>query len=188
VPSEPELGGYYHEFFLRDKPHLAAQMFCKNARSKLAMEAVSETVQQSKPAPVVPTEPVPTAAPQMQQTQQQFTPSSAAFLAALQQKVPDASNNQMKSFPSYGNNPLQLLQLQMEIMQQEQSMRLERLQKEQAMRMLMEHAALQNTMLPPQPNMQQSRLLQMYQLMEVQQQQQKRQQVRNPTNPRASAA
>lgn len=37
VASGPELGAYYHEFFLRDKPQLAAQMFCKNARSKLAM-------------------------------------------------------------------------------------------------------------------------------------------------------
>jgi len=37
VSSGPELGSYYHEFFLRDKPHLAAQMFCKNARTKIAM-------------------------------------------------------------------------------------------------------------------------------------------------------
>mmetsp|Transcript_26008 Transcript_26008/g.48478 ORF Transcript_26008/g.48478 Transcript_26008/m.48478 type:complete len:336 (+) Transcript_26008:99-1106(+) len=37
VSSGPELGAYYHEFFLRDKPHLAAQMFCKNARTKIAM-------------------------------------------------------------------------------------------------------------------------------------------------------
>lgn len=37
MSSGPELGAYYHEFFLRDRPHLAAQMFCKNARSKIAM-------------------------------------------------------------------------------------------------------------------------------------------------------
>lgn len=37
VSSGPELGAYYHEFFLRDKPYLAAQMFCKNARTKIAM-------------------------------------------------------------------------------------------------------------------------------------------------------
>lgn len=37
VSSGPELGAYYHEFFLRDQPHLAAQMFCKNARTKIAM-------------------------------------------------------------------------------------------------------------------------------------------------------
>jgi hypothetical protein len=35
--SGPEPGAFYHQFFLRDKPHLAAQMFCKNARSMLAM-------------------------------------------------------------------------------------------------------------------------------------------------------
>ncbi len=37
VSSGPELGAYYHEFFLRDKKHLAQQMFCKNARTKIAM-------------------------------------------------------------------------------------------------------------------------------------------------------
>jgi hypothetical protein len=42
ISSGPELGAYYHEFFLRDKPHLAAQMFCKNARTKLAMATAGE--------------------------------------------------------------------------------------------------------------------------------------------------
>ncbi|CAB9503513.1 HSF-type DNA-binding [Seminavis robusta] len=42
ISSGPELGAYYHEFFLRDKPHLAAQMFCKNARTKLAMATHGE--------------------------------------------------------------------------------------------------------------------------------------------------
>ena len=37
VTKGPESGAYYHHFFLRDKPHLAAQMFCKNARTILAM-------------------------------------------------------------------------------------------------------------------------------------------------------
>jgi hypothetical protein len=41
VSSGPELGAYHHEFFLRDKPHLAAQMFCKNARTMLAMASPS---------------------------------------------------------------------------------------------------------------------------------------------------
>merc|ERR1719223_391412 len=36
VSSGPELGAYYHEFFLRDQPYLAAQMFCKNPRTKIA--------------------------------------------------------------------------------------------------------------------------------------------------------
>lgn len=42
ISNGPEIGAYYHEFFLRDKPHLAAQMFCKNARSKLAMASAGE--------------------------------------------------------------------------------------------------------------------------------------------------
>jgi hypothetical protein len=42
VSSGPELGAYYHEFFLRDKPQLAAQMFCKNARTKIAMATPSK--------------------------------------------------------------------------------------------------------------------------------------------------
>ena len=42
ISSGPELGAYYHEFFLRDKSHLAAQMFCKNARTKLAMATHGE--------------------------------------------------------------------------------------------------------------------------------------------------
>jgi hypothetical protein len=36
------MGAYYHEFFLRDKPHLAAQMFCKNARTLAAMQSVNK--------------------------------------------------------------------------------------------------------------------------------------------------
>ena len=40
ISSGPEVGAYYHEFFLRDKPHLAAQMFCKNARTKIAMASL----------------------------------------------------------------------------------------------------------------------------------------------------
>jgi hypothetical protein len=37
VNNGPEYGAYYHKFFLRDHPHLAAQMFCKNARTMFAM-------------------------------------------------------------------------------------------------------------------------------------------------------
>jgi hypothetical protein len=37
VTSGPELGAYYHEFFRRDRPQLAAQMFCKNPRTMLAL-------------------------------------------------------------------------------------------------------------------------------------------------------
>jgi hypothetical protein len=51
VSSGPELGAYYHEFFLRDKPQLAAQMFCKNARTKIAMATPSASSQPSETAP-----------------------------------------------------------------------------------------------------------------------------------------
>lgn len=37
VANGPEYGAYFHKFFLRDQPHLAAQMFCKNARTMFAM-------------------------------------------------------------------------------------------------------------------------------------------------------
>jgi hypothetical protein len=37
IAKGPEAGAYYHQFFLRDRPQLAAQMYCKNARTMLAM-------------------------------------------------------------------------------------------------------------------------------------------------------
>lgn len=37
VSSGPEIGAYHHELFRKDKPFLAATMFCKNARTMLAM-------------------------------------------------------------------------------------------------------------------------------------------------------
>jgi hypothetical protein len=49
VSSGPELGAYYHEFFLRDRPQLAAQMFCKNDRTKIAM---APTKPEPTPAPM----------------------------------------------------------------------------------------------------------------------------------------
>lgn len=61
VSSGPELGAYYHEFFLRDQPHLAAQMFCKNARTKIAMASPEPEPtalhQQSKAQAATPVEP-----------------------------------------------------------------------------------------------------------------------------------
>jgi hypothetical protein len=156
-------------------------MFCKNARSKLAMAAMSES--ESKPAPVITPEPV--------VAQAQVTPISA-FMDALRLKVPEQhnNNNQFKAFPSYGNSSLQLLQRQLEMMQQEQTnKRFELLQQER--NRFLEQAAIQN-LLPSapikqqqQPNGQAARLLQMQQLMQMQMQQR---QGRAPTNPRASAA
>lgn len=185
VSGGPELGAYYHEFFLRDKPQLAAQMFCKNARSKLAMAAMSES--EPKPAPVVTPTPVVV-------TQAQATPTSA-FMEAIRHKFPEQhnnnNNNQFKAFPSYGNSTLQLLQRQLEMMQQEQSNNHFELLQQERTRMLLEQA--QASSYPAQmqqqkqqsSNGQESRLLQMQQLMQMQMQQR---QGRIPTNPRASAA
>ena len=39
VANGPEPGAYFHKYFLRDQPQLAAQMFCKNARTMLAMKS-----------------------------------------------------------------------------------------------------------------------------------------------------
>lgn len=41
VANGPEPGAYFHKYFLRDQPQLAAQMFCKNARTMLAMNSTS---------------------------------------------------------------------------------------------------------------------------------------------------
>jgi hypothetical protein len=49
VSSGPEFGAYYHEFFLRGKPQLAAQMFCNNIRSKIAMATPD---QEDEPIPL----------------------------------------------------------------------------------------------------------------------------------------
>jgi hypothetical protein len=169
-------------------------MFCKNARSKLAMAAMSES--EPKPAAVV--TPAPVVA-----NQTQVTPTSA-FMEAIRQKVPEqfnnsnnSNNNQIKAFPSYGNSTLQMLQRQLEMMQQEQSNKhFELLQQERA-RMLLEQASSFQNLLPSgqvqqkqqqqqqQPNGQAERLLQMQQLMQMQMQQR---QGRVSNNPRASAA
>jgi hypothetical protein len=73
VSSGPELGAYYHEFFLRDKPHLAAQMFCKSARTKLAM---ASDIPSPLPAAMVAPQPQPH--PQLQQQVVAPTQSPAA--------------------------------------------------------------------------------------------------------------
>jgi hypothetical protein len=192
VSGGPELGAYYHEFFLRDKPQLAAQMFCKNARSKLAMAAMSE----SEPKPTAVITPAPVVA-----TQTQVSPTSA-LMEAMRQKVPEQfnnnnnnNNNQIKAFPSYGNSTLQLLQRQLEMMQQEQSNKHFELLQQERTRILLEQASssFQNNLMPPAqvqqkeqlPNGQAQRLLQMQQLMQMQMQQR---QGHVANNPRASAA
>jgi hypothetical protein len=59
VANGPEPGAYFHKFFLRDQPQLAAQMFCKNARTMLAMNsnisvATSDIGMAKEFAPIVP--------------------------------------------------------------------------------------------------------------------------------------
>lgn len=162
-------------------------MFCKNARSKLAM--ASDTPAPAKPAPVEPvTLAPPQPLPQQHMMMQQDMPIPSALLAALQNKLPDSTN--------WSN--LQMLQTQMEILQLEQARQLEMLQREQAKRLLMERIAMQNSgsqHLPaastetPQAastqTPQAAKLMQMRQLMDVRTQQRQGQ---GPTNHRASAA
>ena len=54
VANGPEYGAYFHKFFIRDKPHLAAQMFCKNARTMFAM--ASDGVEKKTEAVVMKTD------------------------------------------------------------------------------------------------------------------------------------
>jgi hypothetical protein len=82
VSSGPELGAYYHEFFLRDKPHLAAQMFCKNARTKIAMasDCKPSPVQVVSPLPPVVNEQTPTVLVPPASTSMQAIPSSTPHM------------------------------------------------------------------------------------------------------------
>jgi hypothetical protein len=67
VANGPEPGAYFHKYFLRDQPQLAAQMFCKNARTMLAMSAnasvaIPNVVKTKEVATVVPIKPSPSVA------------------------------------------------------------------------------------------------------------------------------
>ena len=109
ISSGPELGAYYHEFFLRDKPHLAAQMFCKNARTKLAMATHGENpasyAAAAVSAPEVPTaavaamsilKPSPAASLPPPTPNFNVSPHYAAAVAALKQNLmPPAADERM---------------------------------------------------------------------------------------------
>lgn len=84
VSSGPELGAYYHEFFLRDKPHLAAQMFCKNARTKIAMAASSEPKNVPVKRTVEVKTTVPIATPKLPEQKKQM---DAAQLALMRRQL-----------------------------------------------------------------------------------------------------
>mmetsp|Transcript_5036 Transcript_5036/g.10398 ORF Transcript_5036/g.10398 Transcript_5036/m.10398 type:complete len:315 (+) Transcript_5036:160-1104(+) len=146
VSSGPELGAYYHEYFLRDKPHLAAQMFCKNARSKMAMAddtavpapetPAAQPPQQQQSQGSAPTQmksvpkPIPTALPEKQPafngTAQPQVPTSTAppayqipdFVLAALRKEGEAAIS-MTAAPTLGASNLQLLERQIQIMQEE---------------------------------------------------------------------
>ncbi len=168
VSSGPELGAYYHEFFLRDKPHLTTQMFCKNARTMLAMASSTEA---------------PTQATVASSSAAASIPVTPALLAALTKEpsVYNGSNNNKGSAPTqqfsnYAPTNLRLLELHLQ-------------QQEEANRILLQHAISlsQQQRQQQQEKManQQARLIQMQQLMQLRQQQQNQ---RNANNHRASAA
>jgi len=168
VSSGPELGAYYHEFFLRDKPHLAAQMFCKNARSKLAManEPPNPTVEPQTPPPPQHAFQPPPPPPQ----QQQMPPPFYGAFAKVSPNDIAAKNALLPA--AYGSN-LQMLERQMQIMQQEQ-----------AHRHMMEQLSVNRHVMPP-AQTQDQRLMQIQMLMSHRMHQR---QAARPTNGRASAA
>lgn len=171
VSSGPELGAYYHEFFLRDKPHLTTQMFCKNARTMLAMASVAES-----PAHAV-------AVSSSAASAAASIPVTPALLAALTKEpsLHSGDNNNKFSnatlqFSSYAPGNLRLLELYLQ-------------QQEEANRILLQHAITlsQQQRQQQQEKManQHARLIQMQQLLQLRQQQQNQ---RNANNHRASAA
>lgn len=182
VSSGPEIGAYYHEFFLRDKPHLAAQMFCKNARSKLAMS--SDT-----PAPKPPPETV----KQAPEPPKQVTPPPPQPVATLPPDIPLALLESLSKGPiteqKGQHTPGRLLQ-----QSQYANLLLERqiqvLQQEQAKLLLVREAvAIQHrqeqAQLAQLHHRQQADEQRLRQLMDIKVQQK---QNRGPTNHRASAA
>jgi hypothetical protein len=112
------MGAYYHEFFLRDKPHLAAQMFCKNARTLAAMQTVKQSGDYKKTgvkeSPTLPPAHAPVAA---------LDPASLMSMSKGAFSLPPTA---------VMTNRLELLERQMFALQQE----------EEANRMLLERALL----------------------------------------------
>jgi hypothetical protein len=122
VSSGPELGAYHHQFFLRDQPHLAAQMFCKNARTMLAMQSAS-------PAPTATTIEKPAPPP----TTAVVRSSNLHGLSASAEVAPNGDSSAVLPTPPHFDHDisLQLLERQMSFLRE---------QKEQANRMLIERA------------------------------------------------
>ena len=195
VASGPELGAYYHEFFLRDKPQLAAQMFCKNARSKLAMANESTTPQVSPEQTSSSVPPTTTTAEKGSANEPRvpMLPSTSfppAVLAALQKDGEEEGTTGYKatSAPILGLSGLELLERQFRFLQQEQA---------HAQRLYLQQLAAKQQMvacqLQKQQQLQQQQhvlpdqqsILRMRQLMELRARERKGQ---VPNNGRASAA
>jgi hypothetical protein len=176
------MGAYYHEFFLRDKPHLAAQMFCKNARTLAAMQSVKHFGGDYKKNNVKDSPTLPPNRP------------PAAVLAAAVDPSPLLSLSKGAfSLPSIAAMPnrLELFERQMFALQQE----------EEANRMLLERALL---LQPHHPSsfsinpvllrevqlqkLQQERILQMRRAMHQYNASRNDGRQRAPSNNRASAA
>jgi len=212
VASGSELGAYHHEFFLRDKPHLAAQMFCKNARTMLAMSSPvamnvsnensqvtaevesSSLMRKDDKSSVLTSKRMEQVS--MQKPQQLLVPISEKpqqpVLNKMNQRsnfamqMPKKDNPLMSMGPAFGGaSSLQLLERQMQMIQQEQANRL-------FMTMHLGqrpqnsggvHSVGNSQMQSIQQ--QEMRLMQLRQLLELGRRQQ---QVRQPSSNRASAA
>ena len=169
------------------QPHLTAQMFCKNARTKLSM--ANDT-----PMPEAPVKPAPemaavatAAVPEMPPITQSIQSIPLALLAAIskepeqpQQPLPQQHHphqqQDSRKFDFTGSS-LQLLERQLQLLQEEQAQRL------YMYRLAMANQALPQVA-PPQPQ-QAAGIQQMQQLMEMRQRQRKG---LVPRNGRASAA
>ena len=149
-------------------------MFCKNARTILAMATDTETKRPEAPLAVKPA-PV-AAAPEPQQQQQPVPPVTPALLAALTKTVPPPMNKNAALLRNEATTNLQLLELHLK-------------QQEQANRILLEHAMALSLQQRQEQQaslaVEQARLLQMRQLMNLRTRQK---QDASPSNPRASAA
>lgn len=218
VSSGPELGAYYHEFFVRDQPHLAAQMFCKNARSKAAM--ADESLPQPQAALPLPAasmqtpsavasgvlEPTPIAEPMMPQSNAQQMPvvppkptgyNIPDFVLQALRKEGEGEGDaalSMTAAPTLGVGNLQLLERQIQIMQEEhqrlllRQMAARQLQEQQLQEQLQRQCNIQD---PRQQQQQQQGKPSAQDILRMQQLMELRNRQRKglvPTNGRASAA
>ena len=161
-------------------------MFCKNARTKLAMANDTPMPEAVKPAP----EMAVAAAPEMPPITQSIQSIPLALLAAIskepepqhlpaaqQQQLPHQQQQQDTRKFDFTGSSLQLLERQLQLLQEEQAQRL------YMYRLAMANQGLP-TVAPPQPQ-QAAGIQQMQQLMEMRQRQRKG---LVPRNGRASAA